>query len=84
MSNVKMPEPITADEVMGGYIRLKGDEQFIEVEQAEAYAQARVDEVESAALAALEESLCGQLGEFEQKYVLDDVKKAIRALKEQS
>jgi len=46
MSNVKMPEPVTADEIRFGMRRIDADQQYIEVEQAEAYAQAVRDEAE--------------------------------------
>jgi len=44
MSNVKMPEPVTADEIRFGMRRIDADQQYIEVEQAEAYAKAVRDE----------------------------------------
>lgn len=44
MTAAKMPEPITADEIRFGMRRIDADQRFIEVEQAEAYAQAVRDE----------------------------------------
>ncbi|AWB35518.1 hypothetical protein DBV39_19190 [Orrella marina] len=41
-----MPEPVTADEIRFGMRRIDADQQYIEVEQAEAYAQAVRDEAE--------------------------------------
>lgn len=94
-SKVKMPTPISAEEIITGQIRVNGDEQYIEVNQAEAYAQARVNE----ALEALShirqygsDTLSGRTdGPDDRKWQRDAVlkmtniaAKAIRALKEGS
>ena len=58
--------------------------QLITTAQAEAYAQAKVDEAVTVALIALRRSLYGELEAFERRGIIEDVKKAICALKEQS
>lgn len=95
MSNVKMPEPVTADEIRFGMRRIDADQQYIEVEQAEAYAQAVRDEAVKRARptyfsdgyqagwnSALDKA--AEIAEQRHWTWKQDVAAAIRALKEQS
>lgn len=87
MSNVKMPEPITADEIRFGMRRIDADQQYIEVEQAEAYAQAVRDEaLESAAKLADKESIKRvprSLVSIHKEQLAGTIAAAIRALKKE-
>lgn len=77
--SAKMPEPITADEIRFGMRRIDADQQYIEVEQAEAYAQAVRDE-------ALEEAARLLESDGTEEFRLCSIERmaaAIRALKEQ-
>lgn len=82
---------LTADEIRLGMRGIDADQRYIEVEKAEAYAQARVNEMMDKTIKAIEgisvpvgNSAAGELAAEWTMNAMREAREAIRALKEQS